>query len=404
MLKTFKSLVGNLMKLKEITEGQGTFFIPKTKTQNYTPRRSDGVFFNPHQEINRDFSILSLRAYGKINSKSELRACEPLCGIGIRSARYVVEAPISSIYCNDINTNAVKIAKKNIKRLSNDKTNKIKFFNLDANFFLQTLSRKHVIFDFIDIDPFGTPIPFIQNSIQLITLHGLLAFTATDLATLAGIYPRALYAKYSVSHFGTRVGNIHEIASRVLITGIQHVGLTQGQSLIPIVTLYHRHFVRCFLIRNRGVDGVLDHTGFIYLCKNCQTRYYSHLGEKSFNCPNCGDFDVIKIGPLYLGSIQQPKYLSSMLQDEHLKKLGNEKRLRKLLHLMIEESSIEIPWTFDLPNLAKKCGVPVPPTVEIIRILQEMDYKCYRTHFSGTSLKTDANENELCSIISSFKP
>ncbi|MFX0123026.1 MAG: hypothetical protein ACFFAE_05260 [Candidatus Hodarchaeota archaeon] len=392
------------MKLIEIQEGLGTFLVPASNIEEHIPRRSDEVFFNFHQEINRDFSILALRAYGNINSRTDLRVCEPLCGTGIRSARYAMETPSSSIYCNDINSTAVEITQKNINRLPKASSKKIQLFNLDCNSFLQALNTKDIIFDFIDIDPYGTPIPFVHNSVHLITLHGMLAFTATDLASLVGLYPRALYAKYSISHLETRIGNVHEIASRALITGIQHVGLTLGQSLIPIATFYHRHFVRCFFIRNRGVDDVINQTGFIYLCKKCRSRHISILGEKKSKCSDCGASNGMNVGPLYLGKIQQLNYLSLMLQDEHLENMGTRKKLTKYIPLMIEETSLDIPWSFDIPALAKQVKTPVPPLTQIMKILEEMGYQSCKTHYSGTSLKTDANEIELCSIIRSLKP
>lgn len=392
------------MKLVEIQEGVGTFLVPESNINGHIPRRSDEVFFNFHQEINRDLSVLALRAYGNINSKSNLRVCEPLCGSGIRGARYALETPTSSIYCNDINSKAVHITQKNINRLPSIIAKRIQLFNMDCNSFLQKLNAIDLVFDFIDIDPFGTPIPFVQNSIRVVTLQGLLAFTATDLASLVGLYPRALYAKYGISHFDTRIGNVHEIAARALITGIQHAGLILGQSLIPIATLYHRHFVRCFLVRNRGVDTVINQTGFIHLCERCQARYLSFLGENKTSCPACGNSDELKVGPIYLGGIQNSEYMSSMLLDEHLRKMGTRKRLVKILPLMIDESSLDIPWSFDIPKLAKKIGVTVPPLSQIMKILNETGYKCYKIHYSGTSLKTEANESEICSVIRSLKP
>lgn len=397
-----KSLVDKEMKLVEIQEGLGTFLIPDPKTKDHIPKRSDDVFFNFHQEINRDFSVLALRAYGRENTKTNLTVCEPLCGTGVRSARYASETPSSSIYCNDINSKAVKIAQKNINRLSNTQAEKIRLFNMECNVFLQTLNEKNIIFDFVDIDPFGTPIPFAQNSIKSVNLQGLLAFTATDLASLVGLYPRALYAKYCVSQFDERIGNVHEMATRFLITGIQHVGLTLGQSLIPILSFYHRHFIRCFLLRNRGVDRVMDQTGFINYCKNCQTRYTSALGKKNSVCHVCNSPNTVRAGPVYLGKIQDPEYLASMLQDNHLQKLGTKKRLVKILPKMFEETSIDIPWSYDIQKLAKKISSPMPPIEQIAKHLNEKGYKCAKSHYSGTSFKTDAQEPEVRSIISSI--
>ncbi len=397
------NLVEYSMELVEIKEGLGTFFISPPNLGDEVPRRSDNVFFNVHQEINRDFSVLALRAYALKNNKSELDICEPLCGSGIRSCRYAIETPSSRIFCNDLNLNAIRVAKKNINKLSKENSEKIRIFNMEGNLFLKKLNMKDLIFDFIDIDPYGTPVPFVHNSIQLITSEGLLAFTATDLASLVGLYPKALYAKYSISHYDIRIGNVHEIATRALITGIQHVGLTLNQSLIPILSFYHRHFVRCFFIRFRGVNRVVSQIGFINYCYNCQARFPSLLGTKNSTCPECNSLIRFKIGPLFIGQIQNEEYLSLMLNDKHLLNLGTRKKLIKLLLLMIEETSINLPWSFEIPVLAQKIGVVVPSMGKLISKLAEKGYSCHRTHFSGTCLKTDAQETEIVSVIHSLK-
>lgn len=391
------------IELVEIKEGLGKFLISPPKLDDNIPRRSDTVFFNTHQEINRDFSVLAIRAYAQMNEKSELTICEPLCGSGIRSCRYAIETPSKHIYCNDLSLNAIEVAKQNYSRLSKEVFEKIHLSNMEGNLFLQKLNLNDLIFDFVDIDPYGTPIPFVQNSIQLVTTQGLLAFTATDLASLVGLYPRALYAKYSLSHFDKRIGNVHEIATRALIAGIQHVGLTLNQSLIPILSLYHRHFIRSFFIRYRGVDRVIDQTGFINLCNKCQTRFSSSIEKNSVSCPNCNTATGLKIGPLYLGPIQDKDYLLKMQHDEHLKKLGARKKLLKIIPLMLEESSINIPWSYEIPNIAQKIGTTVPAINIVILKLKDLGYDGYRTHFSGTSLKTNAQEPDITAVVNSLK-
>ncbi|MHA2224267.1 MAG: hypothetical protein ACXAC8_03635 [Candidatus Hodarchaeales archaeon] len=391
------------MKLVEIQEGTGSFLVPDSSINKYIPRRSDEVFFNRQQEINRDFSVLALRAYSKITEKTDLIACEPFAGTGVRSCRYLLETPISMLFCNDLNSQAIKIAKKNLDRLPALNKEDFKIYNMECNYFFQFLHVENNTFDFIDIDPYGTPIPFIRNSVQLTNLHGLLAFTATDLASLVGLYPRALYARYGISRFDIRFGNIHEIAARILITGIQHAGLTQSQSLIPILTIYHRHFIRCFLQRKRGVKNVINQTGFISLCKKCRTRYTEALGKKNTSCPVCNHKTRFEIGPIFLGKIQKLDYLSEMLQDDHLHEMGTRKLLKKILPRMIEEATLEIPWSFDIPKLSKKAGVTVPPIEKVMTHLHEMGYQSNRIHFSGNTIKTDANEDDLISIIKSLK-
>ena len=52
-------------------------------------------------------------------------------------------------------------------------------------------------FDYIEIDPFGSPTDFLESSIVRLSRRGILAVTATDTAPLCGTYPNTCKRKYS---------------------------------------------------------------------------------------------------------------------------------------------------------------------------------------------------------------
>ena len=387
------------MRTSTITEGGMVFRIPHLPTNTDVPKKSDEVFFNPHQEFNRDFSVLVLRAFAKFYEKDNLKACEPFGGIGIRTCRYAIETPFSDIYYNDVNSNAFRIAKSNIQQLKREDQAKIHLFNNEYTEFLNILLQDDQVFDFIDIDPYGTPIPYSHGVIKLINKSGLLAFTATDLASLTGLYPKALYAKYGIGLIDKRIGNIHELAARSLITGLQRVGLIYNQSLIPIITLYYRHFIRTFMIRRRGVEKVLSKTGFLCKCRVCHHMYQSDLIRRNPSCPNCRKAQPYRIGPIYLGPLHKDVYLKEIKNDQHIQTLNDPKTVSRLVNLMCEENSLDLPWSYDIQNVAKHVGTPIPPMDHIIQKLNEKGFKCYKTHFSGSCLKTDAHFSDLCEVI-----
>ncbi|MHA1973787.1 MAG: hypothetical protein ACTSW1_12385 [Candidatus Hodarchaeales archaeon] len=388
------------MKYREIEEGKRKYI---TLSSNLVPRKKDDAFFNVHQQINRDLSVLVLRSYSKIRSIDAIKICEVFCGIGIRSCRYALETPSSKVFCNDLNQNALEISRRNIERLPFEYSSKIRLFSQEANLFLQHLNSKDHVFDFVDIDPYGTPIPFIQNAIQITNKNGILGITATDLATLAGVYPRALYAKYGLTTYDKRLGNVHEIAARSMIAGVQKVGLGQNQSLIPIITLYYRHFIRSFFMRYRGVKRVLDQTGFIIQCRNC-LKIFTRPLDKHGRCPSCGSDKEWKIGPFFIGPIHQKEFLESINQDLHINNLGTKKKLKKIINLMIEESKVDLPWSFDIPIICDEIGTQVPSINELISELSELGYTTARTHFSGMTIKTNAPLIELYKILRHLRP
>ena len=66
---------------------------------------------------------------------------------------------------------------------------------------------------------------------------------------------------------------------------------------------------------------------------------------------------------------------------------------------MIQENKMKIPWSYDIQNLTKTIGTPIPPLDEISKHLRDIGYKFSKTHFSGTCIKTDAPEKEICGIL-----
>ena len=387
------------MEFSKIIEGGKEYYVPSPIINNKIPRKSDEVFFNPHQKINRDISVLVLKVFAKLNNKDNIVICEPFGGIGVRTCRYALEVPSSTIHYNDVNPKAFRIAQHNFSHLSELYRDKISAHNGEFTDFLNSLYLDHPLMDFMDIDPYGSPIPFVHRSLKFVTTQGLLAFTATDLASLSGLYPRAMYAKYGIGMFEDRIGNVHELAARSLITGIQSIGLTQNQSLIPVFTLYYRHFIRTFMIRIRGVDKVLDRTGFLCKCDKCNTMFQTSLTAKGIVCSFCQSFLIRRVGPLYLGKLHNESYLTPLNDDPNIKDKNSSKNLSKIINLIHEENKLDIPWSYDLSHVAKKISRPIPPMDFIIEKLNELGYKCHKTHYSGTSLKTNANFSDLCEII-----
>jgi len=386
------------VRLTKISEGGNEYDVSVPTSSDSTPRKSDESFFNTYQELNRDFSVLLLRNYANSKNKKNFVVCEPFGGVGVRSCRYAVETPVTNIYYNDVNKKALNIAENNFSNLQTSSKVKISVSNLEFTDFINFLYLKNQIMDFIDIDPYGSPISYIHSSLKLIKVSGLLAITATDLASLTGLYPRALYSKYGIGLFEKRIGNVHELAIRTLITGIQHVGLSQKQSLLPVLTLYHRHFIRTFMVRMRGVDKVLDKTGFLCQCKECHLIFQTVLKTKRYSCPSCGN-QPYRIGPLYLGDIHDDTQLKDIVQDLHIESFNRSKTITKILNIMIQENSMKIPWSYDIQKLTKIIGTPIPPLDEISKHLGDIGYKFSKTHFSGSCIKTDASEKEICGIL-----
>src|SRR3989344_5609944 len=162
--------------MRIITEGSIKLKVPKADKVS----KEMGVFYNPVMSLNRDISVLLLNS----TNKNNLQIADPLAASGIRSIRFLKELnknKIKKIYINDNNKEAFKSIKYNLAlNKIQHKNNKIKLFNDDANLFL----IKSTGFDYIDVDPFGTPNPFLDAACKRLAREGIMAVTATDTSAL----------------------------------------------------------------------------------------------------------------------------------------------------------------------------------------------------------------------------
>ena len=123
------------------------------------------VFYNPVMKLNRDISVLVLKNI----SNKKMQIGLPLSGTGVRGVRFLKElaqSKIKEVCFNDVNPKAVKIIKENLK------TNKVKgkVFCKDANMFLLESQG----FDYIDIDPFGSPNFLLDSAVKRLSRNGIL--------------------------------------------------------------------------------------------------------------------------------------------------------------------------------------------------------------------------------------
>ena len=343
------------------------------------------VFYNPVMKMNRDITIILLRAIQEQGSEHRpLKISDPLAGSGIRTIRMLKELPsemIKEIYVNDKKEKYSEYMKKNIElnELKKEQKNKIKIFNEDANTFL----FENRPFDYIDIDPFGTPNPFLDSAIRSLRSGGLLAVTATDTSALCGSYPKACKRKYWAEPLRNEL--MHEIGLRILIRKVQLMGTNHQRALIPILSYSMDHYMRVFFRFDKGkanMDKILSQ----------HANYYNHN-------PATQNADIF--GPIWTGQLNDLKLLKKILEEtekeENIKHI--EKRTIKILQTLIEETEVGGIGFIDLHKEAKGKEGHLPKTEEVMKQLKEKGYKVSRTHFRDTAIRTNAPKEEIEKIL-----
>ncbi len=119
---------------------------------------SGDVFYNPKMAKLRDISVLFLRA--TTGRKARLLDCT--AASGVRGIRYALEAGIKDATLIDINPDAAKAARANAKANGL----KLRVLNESIQEFANT--RGDEAFDVIDLDPFGTPVPYVHDLLKLV--------------------------------------------------------------------------------------------------------------------------------------------------------------------------------------------------------------------------------------------
>jgi len=326
------------------------------------------VFYNPVMKLNRDISILLLNSL----KKDLFQIALPMAGSGVRGIRFIQELneeKIKFIAFNDISEESVNLIKDNLK-LNNLKWKKLKKLGLldisqyDANEFL--LSSRG--FDYIDLDPFGPPIQFLDASVKRLARDSILAVTATDTSALSGTYPKACKRKYWA--IPRRDSLMHETGLRILARRVQLIGLSQDKALIPIFSYSKDHYMRIF-----------------FRCEKSKEKC-----DEIFK--NFGMFN--DAGPMWLGQLWD----SDLCKD--MKDNNEEERNQKLLDIIYEESKINTLGFYNIHEICKNERIDIPRFDKLIEVLNSKKYKACRTHISDKSIRSDVNKEDLIKILKSF--
>ncbi len=368
--------------VNQITEGSTKLLTPDQK--NYEIPEDAPVFYNPEMELSRDLSVAYLEA------KEIKNIIDPLAATGARGIRYINETSVKNGIINDINPKATELIKRNIDL--NNLNQKISVKNKDANEIL----NKDRSYDLIDLDPFGSPMNFIDSALRL--RPRLLAITATDTAPLCGAHVKSCIRKYNSKPI--RANFCHEIGLRILIGQIARYAAKYDIGVEVDFSHSSKHFFRAYLELETGAkraDKSIDNLGYVYYCPDCLHREFEKdFLPKNRNCENCDSLTEIA-GPLWLGGIKNESLISKMLKISENKELNSGKKVKKLLKTIKNE--IDEYGYYDIHKIAKKQSIRIPKTKQIKKRLETQDLEVSDTHFNSTSIKTKANINEIVKVM-----
>ena len=417
------------MNLIQITEGKTNLLVPETEKL----LKKNPVFFNPLMELNRDISVVVAQSFARYSGTYPKKFCDALAGCGARGIRVANETDLS-VTINDRNSNAYELILKNLElnNLNTDLTNadlgyvdrkypgrrypdvemkypdvkltgagnsikdtdspkdaNVAVTNIDANTLLS--SEK---FDFIDIDPFGSPVRFLDSALRSIENYGILAVTATDTGALCGTYPAACRRKYDAVPI--RSDYYNELGLRILIGYIARVAARYEKGIKPLFSHCTRHYFRTYIEIKRGRKHAaksLENINFIRHCFTCLGRTVLPLSKLDSKYCSCKTGTVTG-GPLWSDDFTDPDSCDHIIEMLQSGVFGSGGTAIKLIEQVKSEHDINTPY-YNIHKICKKLKIPARPMDEIISSLEKGGFKAARTHFSGLGLRSDATVSDI---------
>lgn len=345
-----------------------------------------GLFFNPAMRFSRDLSVLFIEERAEAKTREEpFTVYDGLAATGARGIRLALECHPRGrrlqVHVNDRDPRAVELLKRNIA--ANGVTDEV---DATCEDFVHALGTTR--YDHVDVDPFGSPIPFLDAAIQHVRDHGSLAVTATDVTALCGVYPKVALRRYdAVPWHGP---GMHEVALRILAGTAVRNAARHDLALRPVLSHATDHYIRVYLTARRGAgraDEALGHIGYALEAAD---------GTRSLvprDAPRPADA-VRWAGPLWTGPLQDTELVQAL--DDRLDRHPRLEctLLRRFLARAAEEAAAP-PLLYEIGEIGKRLKRSVPPMDALFAALIADGHRVARTHTSDTAFKTDATRAEI---------
>ena len=419
-------------QIEEVSEGKVTIKLcNKDKTFS--------AFYNPAQELNRDLTVISIATYmnfTKYRKVKEIKTfneykfniIEPLSATGLRCMRYYAELPgekINNIYSNDMDPKAVECININMEKNQVD-NNKFKVYNLDA---AQLMYQNPRTFDVVDLDPYGTAIPFIDSCIHCSKNGALLCITFTDMPVLCGNYPETTLYKYGSIPY--KVPFCHEMAIRIALYSISNAASKYKKVIKPLFSFNAEFYIRLFLIIKESPEDCKMNPfkyGYMYHCRDCQNRSIYPMARKQDNkfkngkpnsyvkfnnliypsekCDICGS-NMCMSGPFWIDDIFDEDWIKELqknLQNNNFSYLKFNSRIQNICKGIINELPLNNQiFNLDYAQFSRDVNLSSFKLAIFQGAIENLGYKLAQSYYDPNLFKTDAPVDVIYDIMKQYK-
>jgi tRNA (guanine26-N2/guanine27-N2)-dimethyltransferase len=229
---------------------------------------------------------------------------------------------------------------------------------------LRTLLRE-ARYDFVDIDPFGTPEPYVGALLESARVGTGFGLTATDTAVLGGTYPDTCVKRYGARPMRCPQGM--EIGLRILLGFCERQAARFDKGIRPVVSFAAEHFLRVYAL----VEGRARSSALGFVSRRSQGEFVPSKEAKS-------------LGPLWMGPLDDAEFLRQLSPSDWTMPAA-----ARLLATLQGEAGLP-PFFVTTEELAARERGSPPKTDAFLEALRHRGYRAARTHLHPRGVRTDA--------------
>ena len=387
------------------------------------------VFYNPAMSRSRTRSVLLMQyaIENKLLGNGPIYAVDGLSATGLRARRWLNELPQDSAKriratIIDMNQFALNLALKTHEEFPPvHSEGELKAINGDLRSAILNQG-----WQWVDIDPYGSPIPFLDTAVQSIARKGILEVSATDTAALTGSSKNPLLRRY-----GARVRNdglAHDSALRVLLATVGRAASKHERRIEPLISIWDSHHLRVSVRVIRSIEGANK------IEESVGWRVFSPTREEILASIESGlhpktSLDVMPIhcflpfgypinrrderisGPMWIKNMGKKEVLEFMTEDRVLKMCApnaikddilswtekdfeyeNRRIVKSVKNLANEANAIETPHHILVDSLSSWLKIGSPPSPKkLVKGIMDYGYCASLTNYGRKpSIRTDA--------------
>ncbi|MDG1540864.1 MAG: hypothetical protein P8Q46_04860 [Candidatus Thalassarchaeaceae archaeon] len=425
-------------------EGRTLMLLPNLPEDGQGPgtKASGKVFYNPAMAGSRTRSVLLLRYALDMGFLGEgtVYALDGLTASGLRARRWLNELPAEmservSATIVDLEEEALRWAEASHDEFPPSQGGGILEPSKGDLRSVVLRSGRH----WVDIDPYGSPMPFIDSAMQSMARSGVMEVSATDTAALTGSSRTALMRRY-----GARVKTdslAHDSGMRVMLATFSRVAARHDRAIVPLLSVWDSHHLRVSFRVLKSVStaneledsigwrvhsptkeevrasidaGLHPNSSVVHLPMHCMLPLKFPIDRR----------DPRVSGPLWVGPMGDRDAMSSMTEEKALESSGPEfsvddpigwderrveaerKRVaRSVRHISEESDAISSSHLVVVDDLAAWLGSGAPPSPRrIVDMLNEAGHSAGVSSYGRPSFRANAPWEAIVEAAMSIQP